>query len=124
MHYRKTFAACLSFASTLVGLLWRLPSVRAFGSDGEQALADAFGHEFAFSQWLISFIHMRRNVKKKCSEFNFPPKVSQKILDDIFGAKLGSVLVEGLVDAFDNTDFQNKFDDVVLSCDIWWYQAQ
>ena len=40
---------------------------------------------------------------------------SQKILDDIFGAKLGSVLVEGLVDASDDTDFQNKLDGVVLS---------
>ena len=40
--------------------------------------------------------------------------LSRKILDDIFGAKLGSVLVEGLVDASDDTDFQNKL-DVVLS---------
>ena len=38
-----------------------------------------------------------------------------KILDDIFGAKLGSVLFEGLVDASDDTTFQNKLDDVVLS---------
>ena len=50
---------------------------------------------------------MRRNVKEKCSELNFPPNISQKIMDDIFGAKLGSVLVEGLVDACDDTDFQN-----------------
>ena len=54
VHYRKTFAACLFFASTLLGLLWQLPSVRAFGTDGEHALSDAFGHKFAFSQW--SFI--------------------------------------------------------------------
>ena len=62
-------------------------------------------------------------MKEKCSEFNFPPNISQKILDDIFGAKLGSVLVEGLIDAFDRTDFQNKLDDVVLSCDMCRYQA-
>ena len=61
-------------------------------------------------------------MKEKCSEFNFPPNISQKILDDIFSAKLGSVLVEGL-DAFDDTDFQNKLDDVVLSCNICRYQA-
>ena len=54
-------------------------------------------------------------MKERCNEFNVPPNVSQKILDDIFGAKLGSVLVEGLVDASDDTDFQNKLDDVVLS---------
>ena len=58
---------------------------------------------------------MRRNVKEKCSEFSVPPNVSQKMSDDIFGTKLGSVLVEGLVDASDQTDFQNKLDDVVLS---------
>ena len=107
VHYRKTFAAYLFFASTLVGLSWQLQGVRAFGTDGEQALADAFGHEFAFSQRLICFIHMRRNVKERCSEFNVPPNVSQKILDDIFGARLGCALVEGL-DASDDTDFQNQ----------------
>ena len=53
-------------------------------------------------------------MKEKCSECSVPHNVSQKILDDIFGAKLASVPFEGL-DASDDTDFQNKRDDVALS---------
>ena len=115
VHYCKMFAAYLFFASTLVGLCRPLQGVRAFGTDGEQALAEAFGHEFAFSQRLTCFIHVKRNVKDKCNEFHIPSDVSQKILDDIFGAKLGGVFVEGLVDASGDDDFQRKLDDVILS---------
>ena len=72
--------------------------MRAYGTDGEQALAEAFGHEFAFSQRLTCFIHVRRNVKDKCNEFHIPSDVSQKILDDFFGAKYGDAFIEGLAD--------------------------
>lgn len=115
VHYRKTFAVYLFFASTLVGICRPLQGVRAFGTDGEQALAEAFGHEFAFSQRLTCFIHVRRNVKDKCNEFHIPSDVSQKILNDIFGAKCGGVFIEGLVDASGDDDFQRKLDDVILS---------
>ena len=81
----------------------------------EQALAEAFAHEFAFSQHLTCFIHVRRNVKDKCNEFHIPSHVSQNILDDIFGAKLEGVFIEGLVDASDDDDFQRKLDDVITS---------
>ena len=59
VHYHKTFAVYLFFASTLIGMCRPLQGVRAFGTDGEQALAEAFGHEFAFSQRLTCFIHVR-----------------------------------------------------------------
>ena len=85
-----------------------LQGVRAFGTDGELALADAFRHEFAFSQHLTCFIHVRRNVKDKCSEFNIPPAVSQKLCNDIFGAQVGEAFVEGLVDADSDDDLKHK----------------
>ena len=42
IHYRKTFHTYLFFAATLVGLRRELVGLRAFGTDGERALADAF----------------------------------------------------------------------------------
>ena len=92
-----------------------LQGVRAFGTDGEQSLAEAFSHVFAYSQHLTCFIHVRRNVKDKCNEFHIPSHVSQKILDDIFGAKLGGVFIEGLVDASGDDNFQRKLDDAIIS---------
>jgi hypothetical protein len=48
IHYRKTFSTYLYFASTLIGLRRDLEKLQAFGTDGELALVDAFGHEFGF----------------------------------------------------------------------------
>lgn len=52
IHYRKTFATYLFFASSLVGLSRRLEGVRAFGTDGEEAFVDTFAHELRLSQRL------------------------------------------------------------------------
>lgn len=115
IHYRKTFDVYLFFASTLVGMSRELQGVRAFGTDGERPLADAFGHEFTFSQRLTCFIHVRRNVKEKCSNCNIPSNLTNKIMDDIFGSKVGDTFVEGLVDALDDSDFQVKLDTVITN---------
>ena len=76
IHYHKTFATYHFFASSLVGLLSQLEGVRAFGTDGEKALRDAFSHEFGFAQCLTCFIHVRRNIKAKLTEFNVPSQLS------------------------------------------------
>ena len=59
VHYRKNFSTYVLFASTLVGLSCQLQGVQAFGTDGEQALIDAFSHEFTFSRQLTCFIHVK-----------------------------------------------------------------
>ena len=46
IHYRKTFSTYLFFASTIISLCKQLKGVRAIDTDGEQALSDAFKHEF------------------------------------------------------------------------------
>lgn len=78
IHYSKTFATYLFFSSSLIGFSRQLLGVRAFGTDGEEALGDAFAHEFAFSQRLTCFIHVRRNLKDKLAEYNIPTCLSQK----------------------------------------------
>ena len=108
IHYKKTFATYLFFASCIIGQCRQLEGVRAIGTDGEQALIDAFKHEFGFAQHMTCFIHVRRNVKDKLRECNIPTQLSTDILDDIFGKKVGSVYIEGLVDAQDSYAFQEK----------------
>ena len=112
IHYRKTFGAYLFFASTLVGMSPELQGVRAFGTDGEQALAQALGHAFPFSERLLCFIHARRNIKERCREFFIPTDLEQKIMNDVFGSKVN---IEGLVDAQDDDEFQRKLDAVMES---------
>ena len=102
----------LFFASSLVGLSSQLEGIRAFGTDREKALSDAFSHEFGFAQRLTCFIHFRRNIKTKLSECNIPSALSLKILNDIFGRRIGDTFVEGLVDANNDDDFQEKLASV------------
>ena len=44
IHYKKTFSTYLFFASSIVGQCRQLEGIRAIGTDGEQALVDAFKH--------------------------------------------------------------------------------
>jgi len=102
------------FASTLIGLSCQLHGVQAFGTDGEQALIDAFCHEFSSSRHLTCFIHVKRNIKEKCVECNLSGDLCQQIQDDVFGRNIGGTYLEGLVDASDS-DYDEKFDAIVES---------
>ena len=98
-------------------------------------MIDAFKHEFGFAQHMTFFIHVRRNVKDKLRECNIPTQISSDILDDIFGKKVGSIHIEGLVDARDCNDFQEKVERFIerlqnaslpsqanMECFITWFQ--
>ena len=113
IHFKKSFATYLFFASTLIGQCRELEGVRAIGTDGEKALLDAFKHEFGFAQHLTCFIHVRRNVKDKLNECNISSQFTIEILDDVFGNKIGTVYVEGLVDADDVDDFDAKLESLL-----------
>lgn len=115
VHYKKTFASYLFFASSLIGQNKQLEGVRAIGTDGEQALIDAFMHEFGFAQHLTCFIHVRRNIKDKLNECAIPPELTATILREIFGQRLGPVFQEGLVDSSDTEDYDNKLNHLVES---------
>lgn len=120
IHYKKTFATYVFFASSLIGQNPQLQGVRVIGTNGEKALGDAFSDEFGFSQHLPCFIHIRRNVKDKLNECNIPSDVSKRILDDIFGCRHGTVFKEGLVDSSDRDDYQSKLDSLVQA----WQTAE
>lgn len=108
IHYRKTFHTYLFFASTLIGLRRELAGLRAFGTDGEKALVDAFSHEFHYASHLTCFIHCRRNIKGQLQVLGFPDSAIKEVLDDIFGCQNGNVLAEGLVDSVSEEEFNQK----------------
>ena len=57
VHYRKSFGTYLFFASSFIGLWQDLLALQAFGTDGEKALANAFGHEYRYATQLSCFVH-------------------------------------------------------------------
>lgn len=110
IHYKKSFQTYFFFASSLVGLKQELEHLRTFGTDGEKALFDAFSHEFRFASHLTCFIHVRKNVKEKLCKYAVSEAVQNEILDDIFGRKVGSTLLEGLIDSEGEYSFDEKLD--------------
>lgn len=77
IHYKKSFASYLFFASSLIGQSPQLQGIRAFDTDGEQPLIDAFSHAFSFSQHLTCIIHVRRNIKEKLSLCDIPTDLAK-----------------------------------------------
>ena len=110
VHFKKTFSTYLFFASTLVGLQPDLCNVRAFGTDGEEALYSAFQHEFPASVHLQCSIHMRRNIKDKLHELRVCESTAQIILGDIFGRQVELQHMDGLVDAESEEEFDEGVD--------------
>ena len=95
--------------STLFGLRVELQGLRAFGTDGEKALAlvNAFSHEFRYTICLTCFIHFRQNIKRKLQELQYPDSVIKGgFLGDIFGCTQRDS--EGLVDSNSDEEFDKK----------------
>ena len=84
--------------------------LRAFGTDGEKALADAFSHEFHYAVHLTCFIHCRRNIKSQLQLLGYPDCASKEVLDDIFGCQHGNTFSEGLVDSSTEDEFSHKLE--------------
>ena len=62
---------------------------------------------------MTCFIHVQRNVKDMIHKCNIPPQNGDDIIDDMFGKRFGSTYVEGLVDASDSIDFQEKVEKIL-----------
>ena len=113
VHYRKTFSAYTFFASSLVGMCRELASLKCFGTDGEQALVDAFQHQFPNSDHLTCSIQVRKNNKAKLQERGIAEHPKYTILDNLFGKKEGSHYTEELVDCTSTSMYDAVFDTLV-----------
>ena len=117
IHYKKSFATYLYFSSSLISLRRDLSSIKCFGTDGEQALVDAFRHACPNSVHLICSIHVRKNTKAKLRDLGVKEVVRNVILDDIFGRR-GCHYSEGLVDMASNKAFDKVFQSLTR---LWIY---
>ena len=116
VHQRKNFATFNYFASTLVSFNKKLHGLLAFGTDGDEALIEAFSHNFPFAIQLRCFLHMKRNIQSKLGERGLPSSVSEEFLSDIFGKHVCSRYEEGLVDSVSSVDFESRLQNCK---DVW-----
>ena len=87
-----------------------LGQAQAFGTDGEQGLADAFSHEFSSAVHLLCSIHMQRNIKQKLIELRIPETIRNQLLTSVCGKVHGDTLYEGLIDASTPEEFEYQLD--------------
>ena len=104
----------------MIGLRQDLLALQAFGTDGEKALANAFGHEYRYATQLSCFVHCRRNVKQQFNDRNYPTTAATTVLDDIFGKQQADVFVEGLVESVS----EEKFDRKVATVGAKWNEIE
>ena len=61
--------------------------MRAIGTDEEQALSDAFKHEFGFAQHMTCFICIQRNMKDMHHKCNNPQQSSSETVNAILAKR-------------------------------------
>lgn len=113
IHYRKNFSAYVFLASSLIGLNKNLAGIQAFGTDGEIALSNALAHEFKGATQLLCFNHVRCNLKEELRSLMIPDDVQTEILTDIFGKRVDTMLLTGLVDSESADSFDRSLDHLV-----------
>lgn len=83
-----------------------LSNLKSFGTDGEEALFDAFQQVFPNAVHLLCTLHMKRNVKAKLKELAVGEHIQQVVIGDIFGKQFNSQQIEGLIDSCDEEQFE------------------
>jgi len=104
IHQRINIEAYSYFAHQLQILLPPLRDIKAFGTDGEQALVNAFENAFPNAIHLRCFKHFRDNIESN----NLDAASCEEILADIFGTTDAEQTQLGLVNATDASDFASK----------------
>ena len=98
------------FASSIVGQNRKLCDLKAFRTDGEKPLFSAFQQEFKSAIHLTCFNHVRRNIKDKLHDLGIEKAIQAEISDDIFGRRVGSTLLTGLVDSSSSDIYEEKLE--------------
>ena len=120
VHRRKQFSSYHFLASTLVSLRPGLSKLCAFGTDGEEALYQAFSVQFASATHVRCFLHFRDNYcKAKLQELHVSTDIVHYVLQDIFGCVVKGR--KGLVDSVSSNEFHEVLEGQWDSCAHGFY---
>ena len=108
VHQQKKFSSYHFFASTLISLCPSLRNIKAFGSDGETQLYQAFQMQLPEAIHLRCFRHFRANLVSKLTSLGLPSAIIDQYMKDIFGKTTSGVHEAGLVDMANEEEFQNR----------------
>ena len=110
VHQQKKFTSYHFFASTLISLCPSLRSIKAFGSDGETQLYQAFQMQLPEAIHLRCFRHFRANLVSKLTSLGLPSDVINQYMKDVFGKTTEGVHEVGLVDMMNEEEFEQRIE--------------
>lgn len=111
VHKKKDTQTYFTFFSTLIAKEKELRNMKAIGTDGEVALANASLMAFESATQLRCFNHIQRNIKNKLQEIGVSKKNKKIVISDIFGSLADTALrYAGLVDCLTNIEFDQKLE--------------
>ena len=82
-------------------------------------LYNAFKDEYPNAHHLLCFINFKNNIKGHLRKIGVDEANVQLILLDLFGEQIGARFEEGIADAENEVDFEERLDSL---CDIWKYR--
>ena len=109
MHMSRKTVDYLMFTQALIRRRRALIDLKAYGTDNEDALRNAFRITFANSIGLLCWIHKKENIEHHLhSTMKVSPYAKREIMHDVFGHKEGSTLHMGLYDSKSEDDFDRR----------------
>jgi len=108
VHQSKTEQTYRYLGSAMKRFNPHIVHLKAFGTDGERALLNAFREEFPEADHHRCFIHLRKNIEMKLSSLGILRRDQNEFLCDIFGKSVAATSYHGIVDSDDEDDFYGK----------------
>ena len=105
IHQSKSFESYFGLPSLMVKYSPELKNLQAMGTDGETALINAFKCIFTTALHLLCDLHMKENIEHHLNSLNVDSFLLRKIVFGVFGRRVGSVKIKGLVDCTTEEEF-------------------
>ena len=99
IHRQKKEMTYEGFVNQLLALKPELKSIKAIGTDGEEALFNAFSKKIDNIIYLRCFLHKRQNIDRHLKTVGVSEYNRKDVIADLFGRQVGSKFEEGIVDS-------------------------
>ena len=108
IHQKKERITYRAFANFIASLKPKLRSIREFGTEYEANLYNAFKDGYPNVHHLLLSTHFKNNIKDHLHKIGVDEANKRLILSDLFGEQTGTRFEEGIVDAENEVDFEER----------------
>lgn len=110
IHQRKEYDTYSIFTDFLAK---QVKTMKAIGTDGEEALTKACKSSFPSAVQLRCFLHFERNIKEYLKRIGVDEANRKLICADLLGQQIGVSFEEGLVDSNNNEEFESRLNSLL-----------